>query len=79
MESLTISEKNALDKLKEAIPKLNDEQKERLLIFSEAVALIAESNAAKQNNKPIPLTARPQALHHKRAKRANQRYRNLHH
>lgn len=50
MESLTTSEKDALDKLKEAIPKLNDEQKERLLIFSEAVALIAESNAAKRNN-----------------------------
>ena len=50
MESLTTSEKDALDKLKEAIPKLNDEQKERLLIFSEAVALIAESNSAKRNN-----------------------------
>lgn len=47
MSELSIEEKKVIDKLKKSIPALSNEEKERVLIFSEAVAMLAERKQEK--------------------------------
>ncbi len=42
MAKLSAEEKKILDNIEKAIPKLTDEERNRVLIFSEAVALITD-------------------------------------
>ncbi len=44
MAKLSTEEKQIIDNIEKAISKLSDEQRNRVLIFSEAVAMIAEKN-----------------------------------
>lgn len=42
MSKITSEEKRILDNFKKSIPKLTEDERNRVLIFSEAVALIAD-------------------------------------
>lgn len=42
MTKLTKDEKKILDNFKKSIPKLNEDKRNKLLIFSEAVAMLAD-------------------------------------
>lgn len=44
MTKLTKDEKKILDNFKKSIPKLNEDERNRVLIFSEAVAMLADRN-----------------------------------
>ena len=42
MAKLSTEEKQIIDNIEKAIPKLSDEERSRVLIFSEAIALLAD-------------------------------------
>lgn len=44
MAKLSAEEKKIIDNIEKSISKLSDEQKNKVLIFSEAVAMIADRN-----------------------------------